>query len=182
VRSELGFPVIVKPNSQGSTVGLTYVDNAGRLPQAIEFARRFDNEVMIERYVPGRELTVGILGDEALAVGEIIPKRGGIFDYEAKYQPGGAAEIFPADIDSELSERARELALRASRALKTECYCRVDFRLDTQGLLWCLEVNTLPGLTAGSLLPRSAAARGIDFPELCERICLCALRRARLQP
>jgi D-alanine-D-alanine ligase len=177
VAGQLGFPVIVKPNSQGSTVGLTLARNAEELGAGVAVARRFDDEVMIERYVPGRELTVGVLDDAALAVGEIIPAKGGIFDYEAKYQAGGAEEIFPADVDAGIAARAQELAVRASRALKLESYCRIDFRLDPEGRLWCLEANTLPGLTAGSLLPRSAAAVGIDFATLCERICELALAR-----
>lgn len=179
VAEQLGLPVIVKPNSQGSTVGLTLVRSADELAAAIARAGRFDAEVMIERYVPGRELTVGVLDGQALAVGEIIPAKGGIFDYEAKYQTGGAQEIFPAEIDAGIATQAQELAMRASRALKLECYCRIDFRLDPQGRLWCLEANTLPGLTAGSLLPRSAAAVGITFPELCERICDLAIVRRR---
>ncbi len=177
VAERLGFPVIVKPNSQGSTVGLSLVANAAGLAPAVEEARRYDREVMIERYVPGRELTVGVLADAALAVGEIIPAKGGIFDYEAKYQSGGAEEIFPAQIEPAIESWAQDLALRASRALKLESYCRVDFRLDPEGGLWCLEANTLPGLTSGSLLPRAAAAVGISFPELCERICELAIRR-----
>jgi D-alanine-D-alanine ligase len=127
--------------------------------------------------VAGRELTVGILDDEPLAVGEIVPQGGGIFDYVSKYQSDGAEEIFPADLTAEHTRRVQELGLAAHRALKLECYSRADFRMDRDGGLWCLEVNTLPGLTAGSLLPRSAAAVGISFDELCERICAGALRK-----
>jgi D-alanine-D-alanine ligase len=172
---ELGLPVIVKPNGQGSTVGLTLVREAAALEWAIDLARSFDEQVMIEQYIPGRELTVGVLEDEALAVGEIVSLTGEIFDYAAKYQADAAREIFPADIPPAVAEAARELALRAHRALKLGSYSRADFRLDPQGGLWCLEVNTLPGLTARSLLPQSAAAVGIDFAELCERICRAAL-------
>lgn len=179
VAAELGFPVIVKPSGQGSTVGLTLVESPNGLQPAIDLAFEFDSSVMIERYVGGRELTVGILDGEALAVGEIIPKTGAIFDYEAKYQPGGADEIFPADIDPALAKRVQELGLLAHRALKLDDYSRIDFRMDAGGGVWCLEANTLPGLSAGSLLPKSAAAVGIDFPELCERICAAALRRRR---
>jgi D-alanine-D-alanine ligase len=171
----LGFPLIVKPNGQGSTVGLTLVKTPAELDAAIELAAGFDCQVMLERYIDGRELTVGILDDEALAVGEIIPATGPIFDYAAKYQAGGAEEIFPADLTPEQTARAQALALRVHRALKLDTYSRVDFRMDASGELWCLEVNTLPGLTAGSLLPRAAAAVGISFPELCERICRGAL-------
>jgi D-alanine-D-alanine ligase len=179
VQQELGFPLIVKPNGQGSTVGLTLVEKPAELEAAIKLAASFDRAVMLERYIAGRELTVGILDDVPLAVGEIIPAEGPIFDYAAKYQAGGAEEIFPADLKPEQTERAQELALRVHRALKLVSYSRVDFRLDAGGGLWCLEVNTLPGLTSGSLLPRSAAAAGIPFAELCERICRGALDRGR---
>jgi D-alanine-D-alanine ligase len=179
VRQRLGFPLIVKPNGQGSTVGLTLVKRVEDLDAAVELAGSFDKQVMLERYIPGRELTVGILDDQALAVGEIIPSTGPIFDYAAKYQPNGAKEIFPAALTPEQTARAQDLALRVHRALKLESYSRVDFRMDPDGGLWCLEVNTLPGLTAASLLPRAAAAVGISFPELCERICRGALAKKR---
>jgi D-alanine-D-alanine ligase len=178
VHAKLGFPMIVKPNGQGSTVGLTLVKRAEDLEAAVALAANFDKEVMLERYISGRELTVGVLDGQALPVGEIIPATGPIFDYAAKYQAGGAEEVFPAQISREQTARAQDLALRVHRALKLEAYSRVDFRMDESGNLWCLEVNTLPGLTSGSLLPRAAAAVGIDFPELCERICRAALARA----
>jgi D-alanine-D-alanine ligase len=173
----LGLPMIVKPNGQGSTVGLSLVKNAADIAPAIATAGGFDTAVMLEKYIAGRELTVGILEDRALAVGEIIPATGPIFDYAAKYQAGGAEEIFPARITPEQTSRAQDLALRVHRALKLDTYSRVDFRMDERGELWCLEVNTLPGLTAASLLPRAAAAVGIPFDELCERICRGAARR-----
>jgi D-alanine-D-alanine ligase len=134
---------------------------------------------MIERFIDGRELTVGILDDEPLAVVEIISNTGPIFDYAAKYQPGGAQEIAPADLTPQQTAQIQDLALRVHRALKLDVYSRVDFRMDKDGGFWCLEVNTLPGLTEASLLPRAAAAVGIDFPELCERICRGALARAK---
>ena len=179
VAKRLGFPLIVKPNGQGSTVGLTLVKTPAELAPAVALAAEYDAEVMLERYIDGRELTVGILDDEALAVGEIISKTGPIFDYAAKYQAGGAEEIFPANLTPEQTVNAQDLALRVHRALKLDTYSRVDFRMDADGALWCLEVNTLPGLTAASLLPRAAAAVGISFPELCERICRGALARRR---
>ncbi|MFL5384982.1 MAG: D-alanine--D-alanine ligase [Longimicrobiaceae bacterium] len=177
VEAALGFPVVVKPNKQGSTVGLTVVKEASRLEDAVAEAFRHDDEVMVERFVPGRELTCGILGDQALAVGEIVPRRGEIFDYESKYQHGGADEIFPAELTPAQTREVQERSLRAHRALKLEGFSRVDFRMDPEGGLWCLEVNTLPGMTATSLLPQSAAAAGIPFPELCERICRLALEK-----
>ena len=175
VGERLGWPVIVKPSKQGSTVGLSVVRDAAALDVAVAAARTFDDEVMIERFVPGRELTCPVLGDEALAVGEIILKRGEIFDYEAKYQPGGAQEVFPADLPADIARQVQQLSLQAHRALKLKGYSRSDFRLDRAGQLWCLEVNTLPGLTAMSLLPQAAAAQGISFGELVERICRLAL-------
>ncbi len=171
---ELDWPVVVKPPREGSTVGLTVVRDAAGLGAAIEMAARYDAEVMVEAYVPGRELTVGILGDQALAVGEIIPRHA-LFDYECKYTPGMTEEIFPARIADLVAEDARDMALKAHRALKLRGYSRVDFRMTEESELFCLEVNTLPGMTATSLMPQSAAAMGIDFPSLCERICELAL-------
>jgi D-alanine-D-alanine ligase len=177
VEAALGYPVVVKPNKQGSTVGLTVVKEAAQLQAAIAEAFRHDDEVMLERFVPGRELTCGVLADQALAVGEIVPRRGEIFDYESKYQHGGADEVFPAELADEQTRTVQELSLRAHRALKLEGFSRVDFRMDRDGGLWCLEVNTLPGMTATSLLPQSAAAAGLPFPELCDRICRLALEK-----
>jgi D-alanine-D-alanine ligase len=176
VAARLGWPVIVKPNKQGSTVGLTMVARAADLGPAVAHAARYDDEVMIESFVPGRELTVGILDGTALAVGEIIPRHE-IFDYECKYTPGMAREIFPADLPVDATTRCQELGLAAHRALKLGGYSRVDFRLTATGDLVCLEANTLPGMTATSLLPQSAQAVGIEFPELCERICRSARER-----
>jgi D-alanine-D-alanine ligase len=175
VERELGFPVIVKPSGQGSTVGLTLVDEPEALASAIAHAQQFDDDVLVERFIAGRELTVGVLDGGALAVGEIIPARGEIFDYEAKYQAEAAEEIFPADVPATVAKDTQTLALAAHAALRLSDYSRADFRLDASDGLWCLEVNTLPGLSPGSLLPQSAAAAGIEFDELCERICRAAL-------
>lgn len=128
----LGWPVVVKPNKQGSTVGLSVVREAARLQDAIDRARRFDDGVMVERFIPGREFTVGILDGAALPVGEIIPP-GEVFDYESKYQAGGARKVFPAH-----------------RALKLGVYSRTDFRRDSDGGYWCLEANSLPGMERSS--------------------------------
>lgn len=173
VGNELGWPVVVKPSKQGSTVGLTVVRDPRNLADAVEFASRYDDEVMIEAFVPGRELTVGILGGQALSVGEIIPRHE-IFDYECKYTPGMAEEYFPAELPDEVAGECRRLGLVAHQALKLGGYSRVDFRLTPAGELVCLEANTLPGMTATSLLPQSAAAAGVPFGDLCERICLAS--------
>jgi D-alanine-D-alanine ligase len=174
----LGWPVVVKPNKQGSTVGLSIVREAKDLAAAIEMAERYDNEVMVERFVPGRELTVGILEGEALPVGEIITKSG-IFDYQAKYQTGGAREVFPAELSEEITAELQQLAVRAHDALKLGEYSRIDFRMDPEGRFWCLEANSLPGMTAASLLPQAARVAGIEFPKLVERICRAALLAKR---
>ncbi|WP_250563865.1 D-alanine--D-alanine ligase [Sphaerisporangium fuscum] len=170
-------PVIVKPNAQGSTIGLTLVEKPQALHEAVRTARIHDTDVLVERFVPRREFVVGVLDGRPLAVGEIKLRGKAIFDYEAKYQVGGALEIFPADIPAALTAELQELAVRAHHSLKVGSYSRVDFRQDEEGRLWCLEVNTLPGLTATSLFPQSAQAAGITFPELCERICRSALAR-----
>ena len=177
VQERLGFPVVVKPNKQGSTVGLTVVKQPEQLAGAIAVAFEHDDEVMLEQFIPGREFTVGILDGQALAAGEIIPQRAEIFDYASKYQPGGAREIFPAELDTAATATIRQLAVQAHTALKLQDYSRVDFRMDPAGKFWCLEANTLPGMTATSLLPQSAAACGISFAELCERICRLAQKR-----
>jgi D-alanine-D-alanine ligase len=178
VADALGWPVVVKPNKQGSTVGLSIVREAKDLAAAIQLAQRYDNEVMVERFVPGRELTVGILEGEALPVGEIITKSG-IFDYQAKYQTGGAREVFPAELSEEVTAELQQLAVRAHDALKLGEYSRIDFRMDPEGRFWCLEANSLPGMTAASLLPQAAQVAGIEFPKLVERICRAALAAKR---
>jgi D-alanine-D-alanine ligase len=177
VAKQLDFPVVVKPNRQGSTIGLSLVKVASQLPEALESAAQFDSEVMIERFVPGRELTVGVLDDTALGVGEIIA--GEIFDYTSKYQVGNAEEVFPARITPELAKQAQEYSLAAHHVLKLDGYSRTDFRLDQDEKLWCLETNSLPGLTRTSLLPQAAAVSGVSFERLCERICELGIERHR---
>lgn len=179
VETAIGWPAVVKPSREGSTVGLTLVKSSGEYSQAIELAARYDSEIMIEAFVPGRELTVGILDGAPLAVGEIFPKHE-IFDYECKYTPGMALEVFPADLAPPETAEVQRLGVLAHNVLKLGGYSRVDFRLPPAGPPICLEVNTLPGLTGTSLLPQSAQAAGIDFAELCERICLTARIRSKV--
>ncbi len=174
VDHSLGWPVIVKPSREGSSVGLCVVRQPEELRPALARAAEYDTEVMVECFIAGRELTVGILGDVALAVGEIIPKHE-LFDYECKYTPGMSEEIFPAPIAATVTQEVQQLGLLAHQALKLDGYSRVDFLIAPSGRLFCLEVNTLPGLTSTSLMPQSAGAVGIGFPELCERICTLAL-------
>jgi D-alanine-D-alanine ligase len=176
VGRRLGWPVVVKPSHEGSTVGLSVVQGPEELRAAVETASVYDAEVLIEAFVPGREVTVGVLADQALTVGEIVPQHE-IFDYVCKYTPGMSEETFPADLPADIVESCQQLAVAAHRALKLGGYSRVDFRLTAQGQPLCLEVNTLPGLTSTSLLPQSARASGIDFAELCDRICAAEVPR-----
>ena len=171
---EVGFPCIVKPSNEGSSVGLSLVRDPADLAAAVTAAASWDAEVMIEEYIPGRELTVGIVGDRALPVGEIIPRHE-LFDYECKYTTGMAEEIFPAPIPPALAERTQAAALMAHRALKLGGYSRIDFRVGADGGIFCLEANTLPGMTANSLIPKAARAAGMAFPDLCEAICRLAV-------
>ncbi|MDB4948708.1 MAG: ddl [Gemmatimonadetes bacterium] len=170
----IGYPCIVKPSRQGSSVGMTIVTEPGMLPEAVKEASQYDTEVMIERFARGRELTVGILGDQALPPVEIRPKKG-IYDYHSKYTPGMTEYFCPAPLEEEITAQVQAYALRAFRVLKLRGYARIDFILAKEQL-WCLEANTLPGMTATSLLPKEAAAVGISYPDLCERIVQLALR------
>ena len=170
----LGWPVIVKPSKQGSTVGLSIVRNPSSLALAIKEAFRFDDEVMVERFVPGRELTVAVLGGKTMPTIEIEPVKE-LYDYECKYTPGMAKE-YVAELTAETHALLSEQSLKAFSALKLRGYARIDFRLDPNGQSWCLEANTLPGMTPTSLIPQAAAAAGVLFPELCESIVQLALQ------
>ena len=178
VEDTIGFPVVVKPSKQGSTVGLTLVREPSGLESAIAEAFKYDDEVMLERFISGRELTVGIIGNEALPIGEIIPKHE-LYDYECKYTKGMAVEEFPARLEPAVAAHVQAQAVLAFKALKLRGYARIDFRLDDSGGCFCLEANTLPGMTELSLIPQAAAAAGISFPELCERIVQLAITEGR---
>ena len=172
--STLGLPLIVKPSKQGSTVGLTLVKERAQLGPAIAEAERYDDEVMVERFVPGRELSVPVLGGEALPVGEIFPKHE-IYDYECKYTAGMAREEFPAKLTPDQTREVQSQAVRAFEALKLRGCARIDFRLTPEGEFYCLEANTLPGMTELSLVPQGAAVAGLEFGALCERIAQLAV-------
>lgn len=177
IEEELGLPVVVKAVHGGSSLRLELARDRAELETALARARSFRDAVLVEGYVPGREFTVGILEDEPLPVGEIIP-RGEFFDYECKYQPGMAREVFPAELAEPVAGQLQALALRVHDTLGLRDYSRVDFMMDGEGGVWCLEANTLPGLTANSLVPKAAAAAGISFPELCDRLVRMALDRS----
>ncbi len=175
---DMGMPLIVKPNAQGSTVGLTLVKDKRQWPGALEEGFRWDSRLLVEEYIPGREITVAVLGNEVLPVVEIIPTHD-LYDYECKYSEGGSKYVCPAELTSEQTERVQDIGLKAFYALGCEGYARVDFRMSPKGEFYCLEVNTLPGMTSTSLVPKAARAAGIEFPALLQRICALALDRHR---
>ncbi|NNM33960.1 MAG: D-alanine--D-alanine ligase [Gemmatimonadetes bacterium] len=170
VLDRLGSPVIVKPAQGGSSVRLRLATDGTEVDRASDEALGGGDEVMYEAYVAGREFTVGILDGQPLPVVEIIPEHE-LFDFECKYLDGMAQEIAPAQIDDGLRAELQRLALEVHRTLRLRHFSRVDFMMDASGALYCLEANALPGLTANSLLPKAASAAGIEFPELCDRIC-----------
>ncbi|MDP8260640.1 MAG: D-alanine--D-alanine ligase [Candidatus Gygaella obscura] len=166
---EFGFPIVVKPVSQGSSVGLHIVDEINSLNSAIQDAFLFDSEVLLEKYIKGRELTVGILNERALTIVEIKPKSR-FFDFNAKYGCQQTDYIVPAVLTEKLAEKIKHDALLAHNSLNCRGFSRVDMILDYDGKPIILEVNTIPGLTSTSLLPKAAKSQGIDFPQLCLKI------------
>lgn len=172
----LPFPQVVKPCAAGSSVGVTFVNDEVERRDALLEAFKYDSTVLVEEALPGREFSVGVLGGSALPVIEILPKEGG-YDYANKYQAGRTTEICPAQITDALKVRLQDLAERACAALGVKVCARGEFRLDEAGEPRCLEMNTLPGLTPVSLLPQEAAAAGMSFEELCERIVLISLKK-----
>jgi D-alanine-D-alanine ligase len=169
VRKNLGFPCVIKPNDQGSTVGLTICKDESELVVAINLALEYSDIALIEEYIDGHEITVGIIENTALPALEIKPKHG-LYDYECKYTSGMSEYIVPADIPREVFEKLQLQALMAFKALGCEGYGRIDFRVNSKWDIYCLEVNTLPGMTSTSLVPKMAKAVGISFEQLIERI------------
>ena len=165
----LQLPVVVKPCSGGSSIGVYIAHTKDEYEEALKNSFRYEDEVVIEEYIKGREFACGIIDGKALPPIEIIPKTG-FFDYANKYQDGATEEVCPADIPQDVAERMQALTVRAFHALKLNVYSRADFLLDDKGNLYCLEVNTLPGMTAASLLPKEANAAGIEYGDLCELI------------
>jgi len=171
------YPCVVKPCGCGSSVGVTMVDDSDGLDAAVKYARRYEDRIIIEPKITGREFSVGVLGDVALPPIEIIPKEG-FFDYKNKYQPGATLEVCPANnLSREADELMRSVTLQVHKLLRLGDYSRLDAILDDEGRMYCLEINTLPGMTPNSLLPKEAAADGIAYTRLCERIVELALER-----
>lgn len=177
VREAMDYPVVVKPNTEGSSVGLTVVDGEDNLGEALTKAFGLDDNILVEQYVAGAEITVAVLeGEGALPVLEIRPKSG-LYDYFHKYQAGASGYLVPAPIDDSVAAAIGESAQRAFDLLGCKVYGRVDFRLDSGGNHYFLEVNTLPGMTALSLVPKAAKAAGIDYAELVLRILNLSLNK-----
>ena len=175
IEAELGYPLVIKPCSGGSSVGVSMPEDRAALEAALEAAARYEAAVMAERRIFGREVTVSILDGEVLPVVEIIPLAG-FYDYENKYQAGMTTEICPAPLTEAETAALGEATRAGFEALRLGGYGRFDFILDEEGLPWCLEANTLPGMTPTSLLPQAAAAAGIGYDELCERMVMLALK------
>ena len=173
--ARLELPCVVKPVASGSSIGVSIVREREELPAALEDGLSCGGVCVIEQYIAGREIQVGILEDRALPSIEIIPKEG-FYDYENKYQPGAAEDICPAPIPEEWEKRLGEAALTVFHALGLSVYSRADFIVTEDGAPWFLEINTLPGMTPTSLLPQEAAAVGIGYGELCERIINASLK------
>ncbi|MCI0330668.1 MAG: D-alanine--D-alanine ligase [candidate division Zixibacteria bacterium] len=171
-----GYPFVIKPNDAGSTVGLTVVHNPGELDGAVTAAFEYSNQVMAEQFIAGRELTVGVLGQTPLPVVEIIPKHE-IYDYTCKYTSGMTEYICPARLSEAETGRVQELGLKAFLILGCEGFARTDFRMGKDGVFYCLEVNTLPGMTNLSLVPKAADASGLSFGKLIQKIIDLALER-----
>jgi D-alanine-D-alanine ligase len=178
IEERLEFPIVVKPSSQGSALGIKFARSAADVPAALVAAFSYDSRVLLERYVDGRDLAVSILDDEPLPVVEAVPTGDGFYDFEARYEIGRTEFVCPATLPDGLTEQAQELALQTYRLLGCSAFGRVDLMLGNEGELTVLEANPIPGLTETSLLPQAAEAAGISFDELVGRIVELALERA----
>ena len=164
---EFGYPCVVKPCCGGSSVGVSIVNDESEYLKALDGAFRYENEIVVEECIQGREFSVGVIAGKSLPIIEIIPKEG-FYDYETKYQPGMADDECPARLSPELTEKMQAYAIAVYKTLKLQTYARVDFLLDENNNMYCLEANTLPGMTPTSLLPQEANAMGLEYGKLCE--------------
>ena len=177
ILDKIGLPCVIKPVEGGSSVGVIIARTVDILSQALESAKVYDTSVLIEKYIEGREFSVGVIDGKALPIIEIIPKSG-FYDYKNKYQAGLTEEICPANLDEDSTRTIQEMAEKAYEALKLNVYARIDFILDKYtNVPYCLEANTLPGMTETSLLPQEALAQGIDYIHLCEEIINLSLKK-----
>ena len=174
---DFDFPLVVKPTSQDSTIGVSIVKNQKELKDAKILAFKYDKEIMIEQYIKGKEITVGILEQKPLPPMEIVPRISAFYDYKAKYTKDGSKHIIPAPLPKHLLRKIQNLGLLSHQVLGCECFSRVDMRLGENGKIFVLEVNTIPGMTEISLLPDAARFIGIDFPEMILRILNYTLKK-----
>lgn len=174
---DFGLPVVIKPNAQGSSIAVTIIEDKDRIQDALEEVFKYSDQVLAEKFIDGKELTVSIIGNsspETLPIIEIVPNSGR-YDYHSKYTKGATTYLVPAPIDDCLTKKVQKTALDAYKLLGCRGVGRVDVMLGKDGIPYVLEVNTMPGMTSTSLVPQAAAAAGISFPDLCERILFLAL-------
>lgn len=172
----VAYPVVVKPNCGGSSIGVYFANDATEYNEALSKAFAYEDVVVVEEKITGREFSIGVVGYEAYPVIEIIPKQG-FYDYENKYKAGGALEVCPAEVDDNIGKMMQKAAVDAAKSLGLSTYCRVDVLLDNERRCYCLEANTLPGMTPTSLLPQEAKVIGMDYPELCEHLINVSLNK-----
>ncbi len=173
---DMEFPVVVKTCCGGSSVGVYIVNNQKEYEEALDQAYSYENEVVVEEYVKGREFSVAVVDGKAYPVIEIAPLQG-FYDYKNKYQPGSTVETCPAEISEELTQKMQRHAEAGAKALALEAYCRLDFIMKENGDMYCLEANTLPGMTATSLIPQEAKVLGMDYPSLCEELIRVSMKK-----
>ena len=172
----MGFPVIVKPCCGGSSVGVCIANNQTEYQAALLEAFSYENEVVVEQFITGREFSVAVVDGKAYPVIEIAPLQG-FYDYKNKYQAGSCVETCPAEISSALTKEMQKYAEMGYKALNLQAYARLDFLMDDEGNMYCLEANTLPGMTPTSLIPQEAKAIGMDYPQLCEKLIEVSLKK-----
>lgn len=172
----MGFPVIVKPCCGGSSVGVCTANNQEEYQEALAEAFSYENEVVVEQFITGREFSVAVVDKKAYPVIEIAPLQG-FYDYKNKYQAGSCVETCPAELSSALTKEMQKYAEMGYEALNLQAYARLDFLMDEEGNMYCLEANTLPGMTPTSLIPQEAKAIGMDYPQLCEKLIEVSLKK-----
>lgn len=170
------YPVVVKPNCGGSSIGVYFAENEEEYKKALEEAFKLEDVLVVEEKITGREFSIGVVEYEAYPIIEIIPKEG-FYDYENKYKPGATTDVCPAEVDEASAEKMQNAAVAAAKALGLDTYCRVDVLMDNEGNCYCLEANTLPGMTPTSLLPQEAKVIGLDYAELCEHLINISLKK-----
>ena len=174
----LEFPVVVKTSCGGSSVGVYIVNDQKEYEEALKEVSIYGNEAVVEEYIKGREFSVSVVDGKAYPIIEIAPIQG-FYDYKNKYQAGSTVETCPAHISQELTDKMQELVVKAAKALKLEAYSRLDFLMKENGDMYCLEANTLPGMTPTSLIPQEAKVLGMDYPQLCEELIRCSMKKYR---